>query len=315
MKKLTFFALMLLAGASLFTSCKKDDTNAAATISVSNNKTAYTIYTLGTADTTITFVVTVKADAKIETYTMTRATGSGSASYPGGVNDIGVAASGYSGETSYSYTFNEDFKNTETYPITYKFSVTDKDGNTADVSVVISKHGSTAAGAIYTISTQTLGASGNVAGSFLDLTTTGGASVLNQTAANASPSTVDIVYYYGSSNNATLCAPNDVTVNGGSGNLSLCATWGAANESATLFGTTTITASQFDAMTDDSGISGLTPADTKEIYLDGNMGTADPTGTVLSFKTAAGKKGLIKITGLSSHDNTGTISFALKVQQ
>ena len=138
MKKLTFFALMLLAGASLFTSCKKDETNAAATISVTNNKTAYTIYTLAAADTTILFNVTIDAAAKIETFTMKKTVGSTTVSYPA-TGDAGVAATGYAGETAFTYHFSENFTNTETFPITYKFAVVDKDGNTADVSVTVDK--------------------------------------------------------------------------------------------------------------------------------------------------------------------------------
>ena len=136
MKKVKFFALMFLAGATLFTSCKKDETLPAATISVSNNTTTYTLKFVTVTDTSVLFNVTVTAEAEIESYSMKKTIGSTEVSYPA-TGDKGIAATGYTGLTSYTYHFDENFLKTETFPQTFKFSVTDKDGNTANVTVTI----------------------------------------------------------------------------------------------------------------------------------------------------------------------------------
>ena len=138
MKKVKFFALMLLAGAAMFTSCKKDETLPAATISVSNNTTTYTLKFVTVTDTSVLFNVTVTAEAEIESYSMKKTIGSTEVSYPA-TGDKGIAATGYTGLTSYTYHFDENFLKTETFPQTFKFSVTDKDGNTANVTVTVSK--------------------------------------------------------------------------------------------------------------------------------------------------------------------------------
>jgi len=136
MKKVKFLALMFLAGATLFTSCKKDETLPAATISVSNNTTTYTLKFVTVTDTSVLFNVTVTAEAEIESYSMKKTIGSTEVSYPA-TGDKGIAATGYTGLTSYTYHFDENFLKTETFPQTFKFSVTDKDGNTANVTVTI----------------------------------------------------------------------------------------------------------------------------------------------------------------------------------
>jgi len=130
MKKVKFFALMFLAGATLFTSCKKDEeTVAAPTISVTNNKTAYSV--TATADTTIIFNVTVAAEGEIDLFTIKKTVGSTTTSYG--------SPTGFSGQTSYTYNFEQIFTATDTYPISFAFKVTDKEGQDASITVTVSK--------------------------------------------------------------------------------------------------------------------------------------------------------------------------------
>jgi len=130
MKKVKFFALMFLAGATLFTSCKKDEeTVASPTISVTNNKTAYSV--TATADTTIIFNVTVAAEGEIDLFTIKKTVGSTTTSYG--------SPTGFSGKTSYTYNFEQIFTATDTYPISFAFKVTDKEGQDASITVTVSK--------------------------------------------------------------------------------------------------------------------------------------------------------------------------------
>lgn len=129
MKKLFAISLIVLAGAAIFTSCKKDETTPAPTISVTNNKTAYAI--TATADTAITFNVTVSAEGKIDQFTIKKTVGSTTTSYG--------SPTGFSGETSYTYNFSETFHATDTYPISFTFKVVDKDAQEASITVTIEK--------------------------------------------------------------------------------------------------------------------------------------------------------------------------------
>jgi len=148
-----------------------------------------------------------------------------------------------------------------------------------------------------------MGAQANLTeGSYLDAAT---GTVYTQTDAAANQALVDIVYYYGSANAATLCAPNEVTVNGGTGNLTLCESWTTKN--ATVFGASTVTVTEFDAMIDDSviaEITGLTESISIDLAVD----------AIIAFETVNGEKGLIKIVALEA-TTAGTITIEVLIQE
>jgi|YNPMSStandDraft_1061717.scaffolds.fasta_scaffold00165_19 hypothetical protein len=129
MKKLFAISLILLAGATIFTSCKKDDETPAPEISVTNNKVEYLI--TATADTTILFNVTVKAEGEISSFTIKKKVGTTETSYGN--------PTGFAGKTNYVYNFNETFKPTDTYPISFTFKVVDKKDQEASITVTIKK--------------------------------------------------------------------------------------------------------------------------------------------------------------------------------
>ncbi len=129
MKKLLAISLIVLAGASIFTSCSKDETTPAPEISVTNNKTEYIVS--GTVDTTITFNVVVKAEGEISSFTIMKTVGSTGNTYGN--------PTGFAGKTEYTYNFEETFGPNDTYPITFTFKVVDKEDQEASISVTIKK--------------------------------------------------------------------------------------------------------------------------------------------------------------------------------
>jgi hypothetical protein len=129
MKKLLAVALIAMFGATLFTSCSKEDEVPAPTISVTNNKTVYTVS--GTQDTTIAFNVVVKAEGEISSFTIKKTVGSQTTSWGNPQN--------FSGKTDYTFHFEETFHPTDTYPISFTFKVVDKKDQEASITVTIQK--------------------------------------------------------------------------------------------------------------------------------------------------------------------------------
>ncbi len=305
MKNFKLFGLMLLAGTLIFSSCKKDEetTTAVPTIAFSNGNDALVYDGTNAIDVTID----VTAEAKVKDFTLVKIVNdaNGSTETPITINYD------FDGDASGSYRFQRssaeigiDISTSTDDPkkVEYKFSLTDKDG-TVKNSIYTVTMAVASGNPIHTYSATLMGAQDNAnAGSFFASTN---GSVYLTADANNNSSLIDIIYYYGSTNEATLCAPNDVTVNGGSGNLSLAT--GLTTQNATTFATTTITATQFDAMTDDMGFDAITAfPETKLTTL-----TADK---VIAFKTAAGKIGLLKVSTITTGTN-GSMEVDVKVQQ
>ena len=158
------------------------------------------------------------------------------------------------------------------------------------------------AGNIVRFTAVLMGAQASTTGSFLDANT---GNVYTQADANDNQELIDVIYYFGSSNAATLCAPNDETVNGGAGNLALCESWTTHN--ATTFGSSLFTIAEFDAMTDDSqllSIANLTNSKATDLAVD----------NIIAFETVDGKKGLIKVSDLISATD-GTITIDVLMQE
>ncbi len=186
---------------------------------------------------------------------------------------------------------------------TYELIVTDKDAMTASKSVIITVEAQATGGPIITYTAVLMGAQSNAGiGSFLDAET---GTVYLIGPATSNQALIDVVYYYGSQNLATLTAPDDPTVGGGSGNLALCESWTIKN--ATRFGTTSVTSTEFDNITDDIQILAQTG-------ISNSKKTQLAVGNVLSFMTVGGKKGLIKVSAITT-GSTGTITIDVKIQE
>ncbi len=185
----------------------------------------------------------------------------------------------------------------------YELTVTDKDGLTASQSAIITVDASLAGGPIDTYTAVLMGAQSNLdLGSFLDAET---GLVYLIGPATSNQSLIDVVYYYGSQNLATLTAPDDATVGGGAGNLSLCQSWTTKN--GTRFGTASVSAAEFDDISNDIEISAQTGISNSKM-------TQLAVGNVLSFITVSGKKGLIKVSAITT-GSTGTITIDVKIQE
>jgi hypothetical protein len=235
-----------------------------------------------------------KGDAKLESVTITRE---------------GVALSGWNAK-EIPNSENENYTDTALMeaPLndgayTYEIIITDKDAMTASKSVVITVDASMAGGPIDTYTAILMGAQSNAdLGSFLDIEA-GDVYLIGPATTNQS--IIDVVYYYGSTNLATLTAPDDATVGGGSGNLSLCESWTTKN--GTRFGSTSITAAEFDDIVNDIDISAQTGITNSKM-------TQLAVGNVMSFLTVGGKKGLIKVAAITT-GTAGTITIDVKIQE
>ncbi len=186
---------------------------------------------------------------------------------------------------------------------TYKITVTDKDALTASRSIIITVDASMGGNPINTYEAILMGGLNNTEyGSFLDAEE---GNVYLVGPATTNQAIIDIVYYYGSQNNATLCSPSDPSVNGGTGNFDVCVNWTTKN--ATTFGTTTITGAEFDDIDNDSELVDITGlSNSKMINL--------IVGNVIAFETVEGNIGLVKITALEN-SNSGTITVQVKIQE
>jgi len=185
----------------------------------------------------------------------------------------------------------------------WTFTITDKDGETAELSFNIT---TTSGGPIQSYNQKILGSYDNSAYGSSFASADGTVYTLSEAKTNAAK--IDWMYYYGVTNKATLAAPSDPSVtevftsatNGP-------ATWSVRN--ATKFSKVSLPAGlTWDAITTDAEIIILASevSETKSNLL--------AVGNILAFKTVAGKQGLIKIENITG-TAAGTITYSVKVQE
>lgn len=300
MKRLTYlFAILAIASTSFFTSCTKDDTtdqNPTLNLSGGNGYVA--------SDVTLTngeyFVVGVNAfsnatsNSKLASFKVTRT--SNNKTDPAYDTTFSTA----------SYAVDIEFQALTTAGTErWEFTVTDKAGNTATKSFTITT--TAAAGDINTYTAVLMGGQLNpTLGSFYSTATN---SVLKWAAANAAPASVDFVYYYGTSNLATISAPADADVTSVT-NFSGIANWNPRN--ATKF----------------KKLSGVTWENINSAATIGAQATALSLtkanslaiGDLVAFETAAtstnvSKKGVFKVVSLqgTSAGTDRTITIEVKI--
>ena len=179
-------------------------------------------------------------------------------------------------------------------------TIEDKDGETAEKVLNITYV--EAPSPLTSFTAVLLGAQTATQGSALDADL---GQVYNKTDAATNSALIDIIYYYGSTNNATLTAPDDETIDGtGASSFDYAAGW--ATNNATRFNSNPgMTAAQFDAATDDTKLKDIeTFSDSKIVQL--------AVDDVIAFKTAEGKKGLIKVVSIDG-EGSGTITLDVKI--
>ena len=124
-----------------------------------------------------------------------------------------------------------------------------------------------------------------------------------QAEANADPADIDFIYYYGSSNLATLAAPDDAQVAGVMSNTQL-SSWTTKN--ATRF--KKVSGFDFDNLTESTSL-------TEEIAKGGLTSMANnlAVGDVVIFVTAGAQTfGAIKVVSISPASGSGVLKFDMK---
>ena len=297
-RNILVIAALLLSGSLFFSSCTKDNSNAAApVITLAPITTAYTV---ASGDSVaVVCSLTIVADGKISTFAVSEKNGTTTTTVP-------VTSSDFKDKTSAKSSYSKYWKYSAvdaTLGVTITFSVTDANNNKTEKTITVTRQAAAQGGAINNYTATILGGNTNTTlGSYYATTNN---TVYNTTTSVAASSLIDFIYYYGTSNSATITAPTDVTVNGGTGNLTLAANLSPKN--ATTFATTTLTTTDFAAITNDTQIAAITTySDTKETQL--------AVGQVFAFKTAAGKKGLVNISAING-TASGSITINVKVQQ
>ncbi len=299
MKKMKIFALIVLAGATMFTSCKKDDTTTYANPTVSFQSGINTL-TFNLTNS-ISSNVTLAAEAKIESVKLLspNTTGSAGNSTTDITTKMGTSANQTAkGETSAIYLFNVStadiaaaFLLNSTTTLTYTFTVTDQAGTSSTGSFTVTAPAATG-NPINTYTAKLLGAQGNAAGSFL---ASAGGAIYSQAQAAANAATIDITYGVIGTASTILSLPER-------GNNGFTAVTGGPT---VYYKVSTITGAQFDAMTDDLGFANITASTTPKVTV--------ANGDVIEFVNGS-KKGLIKVTALTT-GTSGSITLNVKVQQ
>jgi hypothetical protein len=303
MKKVRIFTVLLaVAGLVFMNSCKHDEEHAAPTISISH--TSWELDFSTDTAVQVLFTADVNAEAEIETFSISETKidqngGETSAAY-----DASTTSS-FKGETSKKYTFDKTFYQSdfvEYKEYDYKFSVTDKDGQSYSVTVKITKKETSTTQDATVYSAVLMGAQSNAnVGSFYDVENN---TVFTLNEANSNQEAVDFVYYYGSTNAATIAAPNDETVNGGSGDFTWTQDWTTQNATA-FYKLTDVDFDAIQTTTDvDNALEGQTSPLSKVTQL--------AVGDVVGFTTVAGTNGVFKVTDISGTSD-GTITISVKI--
>lgn len=182
-----------------------------------------------------------------------------------------------------------------------EFKVTDKDGQSATISLQVTTEAGTTP--INTFTMKILGSYQSVIGSSF-ASIDGNVYTLPQAFANQAA--VDFLYWWGASTSATIGAPDDANANLVYTGVNGLPNWTTKN--ATRFKASALTAAEFDAINDGNVLAAnATGADQTR------MGSL-AVGHVFAFKTVSGKHGLIKVTNIVT-GAAGDITIDVKVEQ
>lgn len=292
--------MMLLGIALTFTSCKKDETTVAApTVTVNGGNTSIELDLAITKQVTIDIKAVAGTDRTIKTLTIDRA-------IPGSSTIKIYTASPDKNEVTYSHQDSIAGMVSANVTVTYSITATDnKDLVTTQIFTVKFIQTNN----ILTSSTVVLGAQSNttVEYKFLGIANNFASYTAGATGtAKANSEKIDFVYYYGNTDKNSFASPTNTD---GAQVIwsSEIASWTTKND--TKFKATTITASQFDVIKDN------TKVDDSFKNIDFNTATVSKmtdlkNNDVISFQTASGKKGLIKFLTTAS-DNQGSATLVV----
>lgn len=185
--------------------------------------------------------------------------------------------------------------------IVYVATATQTNGESSSVSFTVTV--TAAPKIVQTRSNIQLGGQTNsTIGSFFDFTTQ---NVMLLGEANSDPASVDFIYYDGSTQGNALSAPSDNLV---TQIFPTVANWNPRNN--TRFRKTTLTAAEFDAITDGSASTPIDNEATSGTF--GSIANQLQVDDVVVFITAGGQEfGLLKVTAISA-GGAGSITFDVK---
>jgi hypothetical protein len=208
-----------------------------------------------------------------------------------------------SGMNTHSIFYTLDVIKTNAPVEIWTFVVMDRNRVQDSIRIVFTKSEIPAWGAINTLIGFTLGAQENQeTGSFFSIA---GNWVMNQQQAYENQVLVDMIYYYGQYE-GTLASPNEAEAPGFFTGTQGIANWSVKNE--TRYDTTMITPQSFDnALNDSLILTAYEPTAGKK-----KAKFVEP-GMVISFKSPAGKLGLIKIQDIIPGPS-GSVTFSMKIQ-
>jgi hypothetical protein len=292
MKKITTLVIILFAGIIMFTGCKKDDDTVLPTVSLKNATGYISANTQAAYGDTLNFGIT--------------ATGNGTdnlAKFTIYVND----------STVFDSTMNTQKFTFDCYAVkgiapaeVWKFVTKDITGNEGIVSITITGQ----FGELDSYAGITLGAQNNAAVESFISYSNNAATKYFQAAAFDHQADIDMFCFYENTtahqNYMTLAAP-------GSGITGIF-TGGTAPDSyttknVTYFVKTTLTAAEFDAVTNDAVV--LNSFDPNNKF---KKAKALAAGEVYAFKLQSGKYGLFKVTNVTGVED-GTLQMDVKVQK
>lgn len=280
MKKLVKSVMMLsIASLAILSSCKKEDSNAEVT-DVKVDVTSSPSSVLEGGIVTLTVTCTGNADNNLNSISVTRSGGSLASKTVLSTSLSGTSATKTIVDTLGSGTF------------TYTVAVTGKSGSPATKTISIT-----------TISapkpvdvTNAIPLFGQTNGSgtnahFMQLTDPHGTFSTTTFAANKAK--IDLAFFYGSTNKATLTSPSDLTMQGLFGGLN----WTGVN--TTSLYKTSMTTAQFDAIAAANSDSAITAAAASVATWVSSINLLAKDNIIL-YKTAGNKLGLIKVDNLSA---------------
>jgi len=285
-----FLGLGVISMAVLLNACGDDTVGTAPDITFDDGSEI----TLGDGVSSMAVTGTIVAEEKLDEVTVFRVTGSDETQIG---NYTSFNAGAITTTDDLNYNFRIDVADI-TEDISIKIEAVDKEAQTATKSIDIKVSAVPALKPAFTA--VIMGAQSSTLGSCLDANT-GLIYKIAADEAKGHAADIDILYYYGSANMATLVAPNDGTVDGTSGDFTWTSSWSPKNatkfaESALDF--SAVTASQVNAIT------GLTASKVTDLTV----------GETVVFETAAGKKGILTVTALTT-GATGQITVSVKVQE
>jgi len=284
--------LLLLAGAMIFTACKKDDDDTPV------DQTPVLTFIGGAGYTSADVVLkpgsifkvginaseNATSKKNIETFKVVRTFDN---------TPTTVFEDDNIGEQTYLWEDDSLYAHTETGEERWTFTVTDKDGYTKDLSFII-----TTAPPVVAYTNINMGSYNDPNfGSFM-ATATG--TVMTKTEAASDQASVDFAFYLGSVNKSTFGAPSNADVQAV---FDLAGVWTTLNE--TLFEMVSLSGAEFDAIGD--------------IYIFPEFtGTKDDinnleNGDVVYFKTVNNKLGFIKVNAINGKGDV--VNIDVKVMQ